>query len=346
LALLLEIKAGPLSGEKVSVRTGETVLIGRAQGRANFAIPHDTFMSSVHFAVDCGPQGCRVTDRKSSNGTFLNGAKITEAMLANGDELRSGQTVFSVRLVADQDLTPVAPTAAPSRPPAPLPPAPKPPAPKIEPPQSIEPPRVPSPQSTAREVPPIPVVAPPPIPALRPPAPRVVAPPPVAAPLPPPPPARPVPAASRAATPLLTIGAWVFSVVPPGWEVKEEFGIQRAEGDAFPSNVIATEEMLAGEAAMPQFVESQVAMLRQYLREPKIEAILPPAIAGADEKTALDVRYNTNDGQTICSRRVYARSGKIAGTITLTTLEKDLPQVKPAFDAILAGVTFQKHEPA
>jgi hypothetical protein len=341
LALLLEIKAGPLSGEKVSVRTGETVLIGRAQGRANFAIPHDTFMSSVHFAVDCGPQGCRVTDRKSSNGTFLNGAKITEAMLANGDELRSGQTVFSVRFVADQDLTAAPPTAAPSRPPAP-----KPPAPKIEPPPSIEAPRPAGPQSTSREVPPIPAVAPPPIPAPRPPAPRSAAPPPVATPPPAPPPARPVPAASRPAAPILTIGAWVFSVVPPGWEVKDEFGIQRAEGDAFPSSVIATEEMLAGEAAMPQFVESQVAMLRQYLREPKIEAILPPAIAGADEKTALDVRYNTNDGQTICSRRIYARCGKIAGTITLTTLEKDLPQVNAAFDAILAGVTFQKQEPA
>ena len=61
-------------------------------------------MSGVHFAVQCGPQGCRVMDRKSSNGTFLNGARIEEAILANGDEIRGGQTIFVVTIVADDNL--------------------------------------------------------------------------------------------------------------------------------------------------------------------------------------------------------------------------------------------------
>ncbi len=75
MGVLLEIKAGPFAGKKIAVVTGQTVTFGRAAGRAEFALPHDTFMSGVHFAVECGASGCRVQDRKSSNGTFLNGAK-------------------------------------------------------------------------------------------------------------------------------------------------------------------------------------------------------------------------------------------------------------------------------
>ena len=53
--------------------------------------------------------GCRVQDRKSSNGTFLNGARISEAMLANGDEIKGGQTIFKVKIVADAKLASMVP---------------------------------------------------------------------------------------------------------------------------------------------------------------------------------------------------------------------------------------------
>jgi|HubBroStandDraft_1064217.scaffolds.fasta_scaffold18646_2 hypothetical protein len=98
-----------MTGKKVAIATGQTVTFGRAAGRAQFALPHDTFMSGVHFAVECGPGGCRVQDRKSSNGTFLNGARIQDAMLANGDEIKGGQTIFTVKIVADAKLASLMP---------------------------------------------------------------------------------------------------------------------------------------------------------------------------------------------------------------------------------------------
>jgi hypothetical protein len=58
-------------------------------------------MSGLHFAIEFGPKGCRILDLQSSNGTFLNGARVTEALLANGDEIRAGATAFVVRMVAD-----------------------------------------------------------------------------------------------------------------------------------------------------------------------------------------------------------------------------------------------------
>ncbi len=109
MGLLLEIKAGPFEGKKIPLTTGQTVTIGRSATRSDFALPHDTFMSGLHFVVECGAQGCRVVDRKSSNGTFLNGAKIQDAMLANGDEIKSGQTIFTVKIVADAKLAPSTP---------------------------------------------------------------------------------------------------------------------------------------------------------------------------------------------------------------------------------------------
>lgn len=104
MAVILEVQAGPLAGKQVTVLVGQAVSVGRAAKRANVAFPDDTFMSSLHFAVECSPQRSRVIDQKSANGTFLNGAKIAEATLSSGDQIRAGQTVFAVRFVADEKL--------------------------------------------------------------------------------------------------------------------------------------------------------------------------------------------------------------------------------------------------
>jgi pSer/pThr/pTyr-binding forkhead associated (FHA) protein len=122
LAAILEVKTGPFARRKIPLRDGESVLIGRAPERAQFAVPHDNLMSGVHFAVECGPGGCRVVDKKSTNGTHLNGEKIKEAMkLANGDEIKSGQTIFVVHIVPDYQLSALfsSPVALTPKPPVP-----------------------------------------------------------------------------------------------------------------------------------------------------------------------------------------------------------------------------------
>jgi pSer/pThr/pTyr-binding forkhead associated (FHA) protein len=345
--LILEVKAGRLAGKQIAVLEGREVTIGRAPDRADFGVPHDNFMSSVHFAVQCGRDGCRVRDRKSSNGTFLNSARITEAALSDGDEIRSGGTVFAVRIIAEVPVpAPAKPAAAPSPPPPePIPVPAAPPEPQI----AVAAPPVPQEPEPAPAPPPPPEPVVPLAPAAEPVAP------------PAPEPEQPVvaeklavaekPVAARPATSpapppgsaLMAIGSWSLANVPKGWEVQGEFGIQRTEKDAFPSNVVASEEML-GLATLQRFVEGQVSMLRQYLREPQIEASLPPAIHGAEETVALDIRYATKDEQVIVLRRIFARQGQRVGVLTLTTLEKDLDEIRPALDAILAGASFQPKE--
>ena len=142
--------------------------------------------------------------------------------------------------------------------------------------------------------------------------------------------------------PALAIGNWVFSKIPAGWQVQEGLGIQlEAKGDeVFPSNIGAMEEPFGPGITLSQYVEAQTKMFRDYLSEPEIGAALPPKIPGATETIALEVRFSTKDGPAVYYCRVYARSGSTIGILTLTTLEKDLPSVRAAYDSFLAGASF------
>jgi hypothetical protein len=341
MGVLLEVNAGPFAGKKVPVVTGQTVTFGRAAGRAQFALPHDTFMSGVHFAVECGPGGCRVQDRKSSNGTFLNGARIADAMLANGDEIKGGQTVFAVKVVADAKLASLMPAQEVAAPPVvqqrapaaePSPAAAKPAAPAISPP--VQPGEEPGalPAKVAPQPPP-----PGRIPAAEPPMAASAAP--------------PVGlqksgerAAARAAGSsrgaAFSVMGWSFPAAPAEWQVQEGFGLQQSGHEEFPSSVAASEELLGG-ITLQQFVESQISMLRGYLRDPKIEPTMPPRVGGAEESMAMDVRHSTKDGRELVYRRIYARSGPSVGVLTVTTLAADLPRVLQSLQPLLDGTAFR-----
>ncbi len=336
MAIILKIKAGPYAGRQAAIATLETLVIGRAPDRSQFAIPHDNHMSGVHFAVECGPNGCRVIDKGSTNGTHLNGAKIQEAMLASGDEIKSGQTIFVVRIVPDDQLptasssphvvtqlpaaisseiqAPVLPQVRPSVAPAP--------APTPTPDRTYKVPDSPAP-SPAAQVRPVPSAVPP---TSRPPAPGLA------------------PSLRPGQPVAFAVGSWSFHKIPNGWQIQEGLGIQQDIKDAFPSNIGAMEEPLGPGITLPQYVEAQTKMFREYLREPKIDAALPPAIPGSAETVALEVRYSTKEGQSIYYHRVYARSGSTIGVLTLTTLEKDLSSVRPTYDSVLSAISFSRKD--
>jgi pSer/pThr/pTyr-binding forkhead associated (FHA) protein len=382
MGVLLEINAGPMAGKKIAIVTGQTVTFGRAAGRAEFPLPHDTFMSGVHFAVECGSGGCRVQDRKSSNGTFLNGAKIQDAMLANGDEIKGGQTIFAVKVVADaklasltapQEVAPIPvpqvsqPQASKPAPPAVISsardeeeridetvkaapePAPSQQAPRAEhqpPPKVVGNPERGRSEADRNLAPDLPAQAslakPEPLPGAAVKPPRGSAPPPGVAshiarkfgdgPL------ERGDGSLRGAA--FSVMGWSFPGAPAEWHVQEGFGLQQSGHENFPSSVAATEELLGG-ITLQQFVESQISMLRGYLRNPKIEPTMPPRVGGAEESLAMDVRHSTKDGRELVYRRIYARSGPSVGVLTVTTLAADLPQVLQSLQPLLDGAAFR-----
>jgi adenylate cyclase len=80
-------------------------LVGRA---ATSDVPiYDPTISRRHAELVLAPNGVRVRDLGSSNGTFLNGARITEAVAVDGDVVTFGKVAFHVR-----EVTPAVPRPA------------------------------------------------------------------------------------------------------------------------------------------------------------------------------------------------------------------------------------------
>jgi hypothetical protein len=102
MRVVLEILDGPLAGRTVELTEGQVVTVGRT-AKSQLMLPHDSFLSSQHFAVECRPDGCFARDAGSSNGTWVNGQKITEHALAHGDQLAAGQTRFRLLIAAIDD---------------------------------------------------------------------------------------------------------------------------------------------------------------------------------------------------------------------------------------------------
>src|SRR6266852_19910 len=114
MRVILEIGTGALAGTKIPLKPGQSARIGRTP-KADHAFPDDKLMSGSHFVIECTEKGCRIRDLNSSNGTFLNGKKVAEATLQNGDEIVAGRTKFLVRIESVKVEAPV-PTPPASRP--------------------------------------------------------------------------------------------------------------------------------------------------------------------------------------------------------------------------------------
>jgi len=96
-SLAIEAVAGPHAGARLSLRWGDAFSVGRGD-RADLVLARDSGLSSLHFAVRSISQGFEINDLGSTNGTLLNGQTVAAALLADGDEIRAGQSRFKVRL--------------------------------------------------------------------------------------------------------------------------------------------------------------------------------------------------------------------------------------------------------
>jgi pSer/pThr/pTyr-binding forkhead associated (FHA) protein len=87
----------PEEAEGQAFPLAEEISIGRAPGCA-VALPTDTFVSQVHARVFRRGDEYWVEDLGSTNGTLVNGRKLTgPAPLRKGDRLQVGRTVLELR---------------------------------------------------------------------------------------------------------------------------------------------------------------------------------------------------------------------------------------------------------
>lgn len=94
-SLRLVVTGGEQIGSSIALKEGVT--IGRSPARAAFALRDDE-VSSLHARIERDvPSGrLALVDLDSTNGTFVNGQRITRHCLSPGDQVRLGQTLLRV----------------------------------------------------------------------------------------------------------------------------------------------------------------------------------------------------------------------------------------------------------
>jgi serine/threonine-protein kinase len=100
MRVTLRVLEGPYSGREFTFDHHDTFLIGRGEN-AHLYLPDDRFFSRHHCLLEIAPPRCFLRDLGSTNGTFVNGQKVSEVFLRNGDRIQGGMTVLEVQVVSD-----------------------------------------------------------------------------------------------------------------------------------------------------------------------------------------------------------------------------------------------------
>ena len=98
MTLTLRVTAGPHAGKEFSFDTHDTFLVGRTADCHLRLSYDDPYFSRRHFMIEANPPRCRVIDINSRNGIRVNGQKVEQAELADGDEVQAGHTVFKLSI--------------------------------------------------------------------------------------------------------------------------------------------------------------------------------------------------------------------------------------------------------
>jgi serine/threonine protein kinase len=89
--LVLEVIAGPHQGVRFEFDRHDTFLVGRAP-TAHLQLLDDAYFSRHHLLLEFNPPHCYLRDLGSSNGTYVNGQKVAEGFLRDGDVISGGKT--------------------------------------------------------------------------------------------------------------------------------------------------------------------------------------------------------------------------------------------------------------
>ena len=114
---------GPMKGKVFAFDEHDAFLFGRLP-ECHCYLPDDPLVSRRHFLAEVNPPDARIRDFGSRNGTFVNDKKIgsrekgetpeqgqkrkyPEVDLNDGDAIRAGDTVFSVKIEREEAAGPV-----------------------------------------------------------------------------------------------------------------------------------------------------------------------------------------------------------------------------------------------
>jgi serine/threonine-protein kinase len=104
MSVTLRLTGGPQRGVEHVFDRHEAVMVGR-DPEARVSIPEDGFLSRNHFLIEVDPPRALLKDMGSRNGTLVNGQRVREIRLRDGDTITAGRSAFAVAVEATfQDI--------------------------------------------------------------------------------------------------------------------------------------------------------------------------------------------------------------------------------------------------
>ena len=104
MPVVLKVTLGPHSGQEYQIDRPDTFTVGRST-HAEFAMTQDLVLSRKHFQVENKPPLCNLVDLGSTNGTKVNGLRVTHVALREGDVITAGDSAFVVHFMEDSKDT-------------------------------------------------------------------------------------------------------------------------------------------------------------------------------------------------------------------------------------------------
>ena len=96
MGITLAVSGGPHKGKSFTFVGHDTFIVGRSP-KSHFRLSEeDRYFSRIHFLIEANPPRCRLLDMNSRNGTFVNGERVENCELRDGDKIQAGRTVIRV----------------------------------------------------------------------------------------------------------------------------------------------------------------------------------------------------------------------------------------------------------
>jgi hypothetical protein len=95
MPFIVESFSGPAAGRKFDLPENVAMTFGRTE-KSRFVIPEDSHLSGAHFSLECHGEECTIRDLSSTNGTFVNGVRITETEIGIGAVISAGSCAFKL----------------------------------------------------------------------------------------------------------------------------------------------------------------------------------------------------------------------------------------------------------
>src|SRR5258706_2075972 len=94
--VILHFLEGENEGVEIKLTAPRELYIGRSEESDIFL--GEKKISRKHSMIIVEDEEIRISDLESTNGTYVNSKKITEATLKNGDQIKVGSSVIEVEI--------------------------------------------------------------------------------------------------------------------------------------------------------------------------------------------------------------------------------------------------------